>query len=257
MDRAVTAQLKKIAHTSNYYYAEPVVSLAEKLVNIAGMRRAFFCNSGAEANEGALKLARKYSYDKYGGGRSAVITLKDSFHGRTLAALTMTGQDAFHRYFHPFAEGVRYAPANDIGAMQELMGEDVCAVFIEPIQGEGGVHVLDTDYAKALEALCAKKDLLLACDEVQCGTGRTDGFSLMNTSGSSPTSSPSPRVSAEAFRSASSSAAKSAPASFHSETMVDFRRERRRLRGRMRSDRPDIERRLFSGCPQKRRLFGR
>jgi acetylornithine/N-succinyldiaminopimelate aminotransferase len=173
---AVTAQLKKIAHTSNYYYAEPVVALAEKLVNIAGMRRAFFCNSGAEANEGALKLARKYSCDKYGGGRSAVITLKDSFHGRTLAALTMTGQDAFHRYFHPFAEGVRYAPANDIGAMQALMGEDVCAVFIEPIQGEGGVHVLNTDYARALESLCAEKDILLVCDEVQCGTGRTGRF---------------------------------------------------------------------------------
>ncbi len=173
---AVTAQLKKIAHTSNYYYAEPVAMLAEKLTALSGLRRAFFCNSGAEANEGALKLARKYSFDKYGPGRSAVITLKDSFHGRTLAALTMTGQDAFHRYFYPFAEGVRYAPANDVDAMQKLMQDDVCAVFIEPIQGEGGVHVLGADYAKALETLCAQKDVLLVCDEVQSGTGRTGRF---------------------------------------------------------------------------------
>lgn len=173
---AVTAQLKKIAHTSNFYYAEPVVTLAEKLVKISGMQKVFFSNSGAEANEGALKLARKYSFDKYGIGRGGIITLKNSFHGRTIATLTMTGQESFHNYFYPFAEGIKYAPANDIAAIKALMRDDVCAVFIEPVQGEGGIHLLDTGYAKELRLLCDEKDVLLACDEVQSGTGRTGKF---------------------------------------------------------------------------------
>lgn len=170
---AVEAQLHKLQHMCNYFYCESAGKLAEQLVRLSGMKRVFFGNSGAEANEGAIKLARKYSFDKYGDGRATIITLQSSFHGRTVTTLAATGQDVFHQYFYPFTEGFKYVPANDIDAMREAMTGDVCAVFAEPIQGEGGVNLLDADYVKALRALCDEHDVLLVFDEVQTGIGRT------------------------------------------------------------------------------------
>ncbi len=173
---AVTSQMKNIAHTSNYYYSEPVVTLAEKLVRLSGMSKAFFANSGAEANEGALKLARKYSFDKYGSGRNVIVTLKNSFHGRTMTTLTMTGQDRFHKYYAPFAEGIKYTEANNLESLESSLDDNVCAIFIELIQGEGGVNILDKEYVQSINDICRRKDILLICDEVQTGTGRTGKF---------------------------------------------------------------------------------
>ena len=173
---AVTAQLHKIQHFSNYYYCESASVLAEKLVSLSGLKRVFFGNSGAEANEGAIKLARKYSFDKYGEGRATVITLENSFHGRTVTTLAATGQDVFHQYFFPFTEGFKYAPANDLDAVKAAITPDVCAIMAEPIQGEGGVNMLDVEFVKALRALCDERDLLLIFDEVQTGVGRTGSF---------------------------------------------------------------------------------
>ena len=169
---AVTEQAGKLAHISNLFYSQPYVKLAEKLCTRSGMAAAFFANSGAESNEGLIKLARKYSFDKYGMGRSTVITLKNSFHGRTITTLNATGQDVFHNYFFPFTEGFRYAPANDLAALED-QGGDVCAVMMELIQGEGGVLPLDKDYVQAVAKLCAERDWLLLVDEVQSGVGRT------------------------------------------------------------------------------------
>ena len=137
------------------------------------MSCVFFANGGGEANEGMIKLARKYSYDKYGMGRSTIITLKNSFHGRTITTLMATGQDVFHQYFFPFTEGFRYAPANDLEALKEVAGDDVCAVMMEMVQGEGGVLPLDYEYVQAVKQLCAERDWLLLDDEVQAGVGRT------------------------------------------------------------------------------------
>jgi len=136
----------------------------------------FFGNSGAEANEGAIKAARKYSVDHYGKDRTTVITLVNSFHGRTIATLTATGQEVFHNYFGPFNEGFLYAPAGDIEALQELVDRNTCAVMLELIQGEGGVMALDPDYVQAVRKLCDEKDLVLIVDEVQTGVGRTGTF---------------------------------------------------------------------------------
>ncbi|MBO5273445.1 MAG: aspartate aminotransferase family protein [Clostridia bacterium] len=170
---AVTKQLWKIQHFSNYYYSSPTGEVAEMLVKASGMKRAFFGNSGAEANEGAIKVARKYSYDKYGKGRATIITLCSSFHGRTVTTLAATGQDVFHDFFFPFTEGFKYVPANNLDALKEALTEDVCAVMAEPIQGEGGVNILTDDYMKALRSITEEKDILLILDEVQTGIART------------------------------------------------------------------------------------
>ena len=137
------------------------------------MAAAFFGNSGAEGNEGLIKLARKYSFDKYGKGRGTILTLKNSFHGRTMTTLTATGQDVFHNYFFPFPDGFRYAEAGSLDALQEVAGHDVCAVMLELVQGEGGVLPLDREYVHDLAVLCAERDWLLLVDEVQTGIGRT------------------------------------------------------------------------------------
>ncbi|MBR2460554.1 MAG: aspartate aminotransferase family protein [Clostridia bacterium] len=170
---AVTDQLKKIQHISNYYYSEQTGLLAEKLVKASGMKRAFFCNSGAEANEGAIKTARKYSFDKYGEGRNRIICLTNSFHGRTLTTLAATGQDVFHQFFFPFTEGFDFVPINDIEALNNAINSSVCAIMCEPIQGESGVNPLSPEYAKEIKKLCSENDLLLIFDEVQTGIGRT------------------------------------------------------------------------------------
>ena len=170
---AVTAQLNSFSHTSNLYYTSPCAKLAELLCERTGMCRVFFGNSGAEANEGAIKAARKYSFDKYGEGRNKIVTLINSFHGRTITTLAATGQDVFHTTFMPFTEGFVHVPANDTDAMLEAMTDDVCAVMIELVQGEGGVNALDKEYVAAIAEACEDKDIILIIDEVQTGNGRT------------------------------------------------------------------------------------
>lgn len=171
--RAIYDQALTLGHISNLFYSQPYARLAGALCARSGMAAAFFGNSGAEANEGLLKLARKYSHDKYGAGRGTILTLRNSFHGRTLATLAATGQDVFHQHFFPFPEGFRHTGANDLADVEAQAGEDVCAVLLELVQGEGGVLPLDRDYVKAVARLCAEKDWLLLVDEVQTGVGRT------------------------------------------------------------------------------------
>ena len=171
--RAIYDQAMKVGHISNLFYTEPYARLASRLAPAAGMAAAFFGNSGAEANEGIIKVARKYSYEKYGQGRAVIITLKNSFHGRTITTLKATGQDHFHEYFFPFTEGFRYAQANDLASLEAASGDDVCAVMMELVQGEGGVNPLEKDYVQSVAKLCAEKDWLLLIDEVQTGVGRT------------------------------------------------------------------------------------
>lgn len=173
---AVSAQVGRLQHTSNLYYTEPCGALAEELCRRTGLDAVFFGNSGAEANEGAIKAARKYSVDTYGPGRSKVLTLVNSFHGRTLATLTATGQEVFHRDFGPFPEQFAYVPAGDLAALREAAGDDTCAVLMELVQGEGGVAALDRDYVQAVAAFCRQRDILLLVDEVQTGVGRTGTF---------------------------------------------------------------------------------
>lgn len=171
--REVTKQIGKLAHTSNLYYSAPCVQLAETLCTRTGMQKVFFCNSGAEANEGAIKAARKYSRDRYGAGRHTIVSLQNSFHGRTMATLSATGQDVFHKNFDPFLEGFRFAPAGDTAGTLAMLSEDVCAVMLELIQGEGGVVPLDAAYVGAVSDYCRAHDILLIVDEVQTGIGRT------------------------------------------------------------------------------------
>lgn len=168
---AVTDQLNRIQHASNLYYAEPQARLMEMLCKRTGAKRVFFANSGAEANECAFKAARKYSFSKYGSGRSKIISLKRSFHGRTLFTLTATGQDSFHKYFDPFVPDLVSVDADMESIRKEVCG--ACAVVIEPIQGESGVRALDPEFVHALEKFCRKQDILLIVDEVQTGNGRT------------------------------------------------------------------------------------
>jgi acetylornithine/N-succinyldiaminopimelate aminotransferase len=175
---AITAQAGELAHVSNLYYSQPGGMLAQRLCEIAGLGEkagAFFSNSGAEANEGLIKVARKYSHDKYGEGRNTVLTLEGSFHGRTITTLAATGQDRFHQHFHPFTPGFRHVPINDLVALAS-QGDDVCALLIEPVQGEGGVNPLDTEYLQKAAALCRERDWLLLMDEVQTGIGRTGNW---------------------------------------------------------------------------------
>lgn len=173
---AVTAQLNKVQHMSNYFYSQPTAELAEKIIKSSYLSKVFFCNSGAEANEGAIKLARKYSFDKYGEGRSTIVTFNKSFHGRTVTTLAATGQDVFHNYFFPFTEGFKYCEYNNPAALIEALTDDVCAVMLEVIQGEGGVNVLDNDFAKLINEQCKERDILIIIDEVQTGIGRTGKF---------------------------------------------------------------------------------
>lgn len=174
--KAVEEQLHRVQHTSNLYYTAPCAKLAQLLCGKSGMKKVFFGNSGAEANEGAIKFARKYSFDKYGAGRSTIITLVNSFHGRTITTLAATGQDSFHTVFDPFTPGFKYCPANDIEALQAAATDDVCAVLFECVQGEGGVNNLSPTFVNAIAKLAKEKDILIAVDEVQTGNGRTGTY---------------------------------------------------------------------------------
>ncbi len=171
---AVNAQLLKVQHTSNLYYTQPCARLAQLLCDKTGMKKVFFANSGAEANECAIKVARKYASDKKGKEYFNIITLKNSFHGRTLTTLSATGQDKFHELFNPLTEGFLYAEANNIQTVKTLVESNkVAGIMIECVQGEGGVLPLDKDFAKGVQELCVKNDLIFIVDEVQTGNGRT------------------------------------------------------------------------------------
>ncbi len=170
---AVTKQAGTIQHMSNYFYSAQASDLAEKLCKLTGLAKVCFGNSGAEANECAIKIARKYSFDKYGAGRNEIITLQNSFHGRTVTTLSATGQEVFHNYFFPFTEGFQYVEADNIEALKSAVGEKTCAVMLEVVQGEGGVNILDKSYVQSVAKLCYEKDILLIIDEVQTGAGRT------------------------------------------------------------------------------------
>ena len=171
---AITKQASLFQHTSNLYYSAPSATLAEMLCTRTGMAKVFFGNSGAEANECAIKIARKYAALKKGSEYNAIITLTGSFHGRTLATLSATGQDVFHKDFGPLPTGFLYATPNDIASVEALVAENkVAGILVEPVQGEGGVCPLSDEYLRALRALCDREDILLMCDEVQTGNGRT------------------------------------------------------------------------------------
>ncbi|MHC6179844.1 aspartate aminotransferase family protein [Clostridium sp. JNZ X4-2] len=170
--KAVEDQLEKLAHTSNIVLNVPILELAKKLTEISSMSKVFFCNSGTEANEGAIKLARKYSFEKYGNGRNTIITLDRSFHGRTMAALEATGEEELHKYFYPFPEGFKHIDIT-VEALEKAVDPSVCAIMIEAVQGEGGVNPLSSEFVHKVFEISEKKDILVICDEIQCGLGRT------------------------------------------------------------------------------------
>lgn len=169
---AVIEQIGKIQHTSNLYYSGPCAKLAEILCKRTGMKKVFFGNSGAEANECAIKGARKFGTDK-NPDKNVIITLKDSFHGRTVTTLSATGQDVFHKNFTPFTEGFVHVKANDVDELKSAINENVCAIMIEIVQGEGGVNTLNREYLEEIEKITTENDILLVVDEVQTGNGRT------------------------------------------------------------------------------------
>ncbi|MGL5767369.1 MAG: aspartate aminotransferase family protein [Sarcina sp.] len=176
MTNALIKQIQKVIHTSNIFLNENSINAAKKLVDLSGMKKVFFSNSGAESNEGAIKIARKYSYDKYGEGRGTIITLNKSFHGRTMATLRATGQERFHKYFFPFPEGFKNLKTNTIEELECTIDNTVCAIMLEGVQGEGGVIPLEKDFILKVSELCKKYDILLIFDEVQTGIGRTGYF---------------------------------------------------------------------------------
>lgn len=186
LTHAIEEQIHKLMHVSNLFTTAPMVQTAKTLVTATGMGKVFFANSGAEANEGAIKLARKYSFDKYGQGRSKIITLWNSFHGRTVTTLKATGQTRFHDYFFPFTEGFDYAAAGDLDDLKSKVDGSTCAIMMELIQGEGGVLPQDPDFVKAVRHLCDEKDLLLIIDEVQTGIGRTGSLFCFQQYGIQP-----------------------------------------------------------------------
>lgn len=174
LTKAIQEQAAKLLHSSNIFFNEPHVNAGEKIIKLSGYDKAFFCNSGTEANEGAMKIARKYSDLKYGGDRGTVLSLNKSFHGRTMASLMATGKEAYHKYFYPLPTGYKYVDKNDIEAFKEaLKDETICAFIFEAVQGEGGVYPVDKEFIEEAVKLCQEKDIIVICDEVQAGMGRT------------------------------------------------------------------------------------
>ena len=166
-------QVDKLLHVSNLYYTEPTTAAAEKLLKVSGMDRVFFTNSGTEAIEGALKAARKYSFEKYGQERYEIIAMNHSFHGRSMGALSVTGTEKYRTPFEPLIGGVKFAEYNDLESVKNAITEKTCAIIMETVQGEGGIYPADPDFLEAVRALCDEKDILLILDEIQCGMGRT------------------------------------------------------------------------------------
>ncbi len=172
-DDAVKDQVDKLIHTSNLFYSVPVAEAAEKLKKVSGMDRVFFTNSGTEAIEGAIKSARKYAWMKDGSHDHEIIAMKSSFHGRSMGALSVTGNDHYQEPFKPMIGGVKFAQYNDLDSVKALVNEKTCAIILETLQGEGGIYVAEEAFIKGLRQLCDEKDILLICDEIQCGMGRT------------------------------------------------------------------------------------
>jgi acetylornithine/N-succinyldiaminopimelate aminotransferase len=182
---AIAEQASRLIHVSNYYQSREALALAEELCAATGMEAVFLCNSGAEANEGAIKIARKRGASK-DRGRTTIVTLRGSFHGRTIATLAATGQDKFHEQFGPFPPGFIHVEAEDEAALEAALGSDACALILEPIQGESGVIPLSDGYLRTAARLCAQRDILLVADEVQCGAGRTGSFLASSHAGIKP-----------------------------------------------------------------------
>ena len=166
-------QVDKLLHVSNLYYTEPTTAAAEKLLKVSGMERVFFTNSGTEAIEGALKAARKYSFEKYGKERYEIVAMNHSFHGRSMGALSVTGTEKYRTPFEPLIGGVTFAEYNDLESVKNAVTEKTCAILMETVQGEGGIYPADPDFLEGVRALCDEKDILLILDEIQCGMGRT------------------------------------------------------------------------------------
>jgi acetylornithine/N-succinyldiaminopimelate aminotransferase len=184
--KALERQSKELVHVSNLYYTKPQTELARLLVENSFADRVFFCNSGAEANEAAIKLARRYANEKFGSQRHQIISMEDSFHGRTMATLSATGQEKVKAGYNPLLEGFTFVPFNDLESLDQALDESVCAVMLEPIQGEGGVIVPDADYLRDVKALCQDRKVLLIFDEVQAGMGRTGKLFAYEHSGVTP-----------------------------------------------------------------------
>lgn len=183
---AVKEQLDKLTHVSNLYYTQPQTQLAKLLVENSFADKVFFCNSGAEANEAAIKLARKYAHENMGPDRFELITMKDSFHGRTMATITATGQEKFQFGFTPLLEGFTYVPFNDLKALDKAISDKTCGVMMEPIQGEAGVNIPDGNYLSEVRRICDRHGILLILDEVQTGIGRTGKLFAYEHSGIKP-----------------------------------------------------------------------
>jgi acetylornithine/N-succinyldiaminopimelate aminotransferase len=183
---AIKKQVETLTHVSNLYYIEPQIGLARLLVENSFADRVFFCNSGAEANEAAIKLARKYAHENMGGDRYEIITMIDSFHGRTLATITATGQEKFQKGFAPLPAGFKYVPFNDLSALEHAITEKTCGIMLEPIQAEGGIRIPDNDYLRGVRKICNDNDLLLILDEVQVGMGRTGSLFAYENYGIEP-----------------------------------------------------------------------
>jgi len=186
LQAALQKQAAQLWHISNLYWIKPQVELAEKLVKVSGLDKAFFCNSGAEANEAAIKLARKYFYRKEQAEKNEIIVFNHSFHGRTLATVTATGQRKYQEGFAPLPEGFVYADYNDIGSVEKLINAKTAAIMLEPVQGEGGVHPANKNFLTELRSICNRENILLIFDEVQCGIGRTGTFFAYQSYGVTP-----------------------------------------------------------------------
>ena len=184
--RALEKQSRILVHVSNLYYTRPQTELARLLVENSFADRVFFCNSGAEANEAAIKLARRYAYEKFGGKKHLIVSMKNSFHGRTMATLSATGQEKIKAGFDPLLGGFRFVPFNDVNSLENALDESVCAVMLEPVQGEGGVVCPDPDYLKKVRDICDERNVLLIFDEVQAGMGRTGRLFAYQHSGVTP-----------------------------------------------------------------------
>lgn len=184
--KAIADQAATLQHTSNLFYTEPMIKLAESLTKRAGMSKVFFANSGAEANECAIKAARKYGNTRSDNKKNKIITLDNAFHGRTMATITATGQEKYHKDFYPFVSGFDYCKANDIEQLKSMVDDETCAIMIELIQGEGGLLVIDKEFAETAQQLCRDRDMLFIVDEVQTGIGRTGSFFAFQQYGLDP-----------------------------------------------------------------------
>ncbi len=187
-DEALKAQVDKLLHISNYFYNPPAISASEKLLKVSGMDRVFFTNSGTEAIEGALKIARKYAFTKHGGQSSAfeIIAMEHSFHGRSMGALSVTGKKAYRAPFEPLIPGVKFAEFNDLASVRSLVSEKTCGIIVEPIQGEGGIYPASDEFLKGLREIADEHDLILIFDEIQCGMGRSGKYFAWQYSGVKP-----------------------------------------------------------------------